>query len=124
MREQLSKRADVDLDTAGEGEEFLVSQGKDRVGYAASSPQLVEVGERAINDGARIARAAVPRRSERRCFFLCERRRSRRQSKRDPRGASEASGAIEMGFGWPTGATPPIGWPVCSRTNSGEARRS
>ena len=28
------------------------------------------------------------------------------------------------GRGWPTGATPPIAWPVCSRTNSGVARRS
>ena len=38
------------------------------------------------------------RRSERRCSFLCERRRSRRQPKRDPRGASEASGAIKSGL--------------------------
>src|SRR5690606_11492531 len=28
------------------------------------------------------------------------------------------------GAGWPSGATPPIGWPVAFRTNSGDARRT
>ena len=37
---------------------------------------------------------------------------------------SAQSTIVRIGLGWPTGATPPIGWPVCSRTNVGEARRS
>ena len=38
--------------------------------------------------------------------------------------ASAVSTRVRSGAGWPSGATPPIGWPVCSRTNSGVARRS
>jgi hypothetical protein len=43
------------------------------------------------------SRAAVLRRSERRRSSLHERRRSRRLPRRDPRGASAASGAIRLG---------------------------
>ncbi len=31
---------------------------------------------------------------------------------------------VGTGAGWPMGETPPITWPVCSRTNSGFARSS
>ena len=31
---------------------------------------------------------------------------------------------VGTGAGWPMGETPPITWPVCSRTNSGLARAS
>ena len=37
---------------------------------------------------------------------------------------SQESRYVGTGAGWPIGETPPITCPVCSRTNSGEARRS
>src|SRR5262252_2665574 len=35
---------------------------------------------------------------------------------------SHWSTSVRSGRGWPTGATPPMTWPVASRTNSGSAR--
>jgi hypothetical protein len=38
--------------------------------------------------------------------------------------SSQVSTRVRIGAGCPTGATPPIGWPVHRRTESGSARRT
>ncbi len=46
-----SDSADVELPTAGQQKEFAVGQREDRVRNAACGPELVEVSQRAIDDG-------------------------------------------------------------------------
>jgi hypothetical protein len=46
-----SGSVDVELPTTGQQQEFPVGQGEDRVRNATCGPELVEVSQRAIDDG-------------------------------------------------------------------------
>ena len=72
---------DVGLGPVGQQQQVGVAQREDRVRDAAGRPELLVVGEGAVDQ-------------------------------------------CSEGCGCPTGATPPIGWPVWARTNSAEARCS